>query len=411
MAQVQRREAEAQHVRGAEVADHAAGDQRLDDGVAELRVREADLAAAQRVLGRRDQRELRAAGLHLVGEQPRQGQRLGAQRGHAAAGLGREHGVDAALQRGHRQHWRGAAQVARDARRRAVAGRELERRGVPHPAGQGLPEALGVARVHPDEGRRAGAAVEVLVAAAHRHVGAVAVQGHRQRAGAVRQVPHRQRAGRVCGVRQRGHVVQAAAAVVDLGEHQHRGVGAQQRRDLRGRVGQPQLAAALRRQRLGDVEVGREVAAFADDHAASRVGLLRDGQRGAEHLEQVDAGRVGDHQLAGPGADQARDLVADALRQIDPAGAVPAADQIAPPLVAQDLLHARRGGPGQRAERIAVQVDQARRQLELLAQRGQRIGGVERQRVVPGHLGSSLSTARTGDAQAVVSFSGSAISS
>ena len=46
-ARVERREAEAQDVGRAEVADDAAGDQRLHDRVAAVRVRKADLAAAQ----------------------------------------------------------------------------------------------------------------------------------------------------------------------------------------------------------------------------------------------------------------------------------------------------------------------------------------------------------------------------
>ena len=50
-ARVERREAEAQDVRRAEVADDAAGDERLHDGVAALGVRDAHLAAA--LTGRR----------------------------------------------------------------------------------------------------------------------------------------------------------------------------------------------------------------------------------------------------------------------------------------------------------------------------------------------------------------------
>jgi hypothetical protein len=57
-----------------------------------------------------------------------------------------------------------------------VVGREGEGRGVAPPAGQRLPEAVGMARMHPDEGRRAGAAIEVLVAAADREVGIGAAQ-------------------------------------------------------------------------------------------------------------------------------------------------------------------------------------------------------------------------------------------
>ena len=77
---------------------------------------------------------------------------------------------------------------------RPVARRELERRRMAQPARQRLAQLLavharGVARMRPDEGRRAGAAVQVLVAAADREVGVGVVQGDRHRAGAVREVP------------------------------------------------------------------------------------------------------------------------------------------------------------------------------------------------------------------------------
>ena len=44
--------------------------------------------------------------------------------------------------------------------------------------------------------------------------------------------------------------------------------------------------------------------------------------RGTERLEEIDRCRIGNDDLAGLRADEPRDLVADALRQIDPAGAV-----------------------------------------------------------------------------------------
>ncbi len=69
----------------------------------------------------------------------------------------------------------------------------------------------------------------------------------------------------------------------------------------------------------------------------------------------------------------------------------------------------------QHAQRIAVQVDQALGDVELLAQRRQGVGGVRRQGVVTGGHGRGFqrarSTARTGDASAAISFSGRAISS
>jgi hypothetical protein len=98
------------------------------------------------------------------------------------------------------------------------------------------------------------------------------------------------------------HVVQRAGAVVDLGEHQHRHVGLQALQHL-VRLDQLERAAALAAQGLGDVQVGGEVAAFADHHAARAVLLPGDGQRGRQRLVEVDRGGVGGHHLAGLGAD------------------------------------------------------------------------------------------------------------
>ena len=94
VAQVERRDAEAQHLRLAVVADHAAGDQRLHHGVA-LRVAEADVAAAPRVIARRHQRQ-RMGGAPLfdqADEEIREGQRLGPD--------GRHVGLRAATSRPH----------------------------------------------------------------------------------------------------------------------------------------------------------------------------------------------------------------------------------------------------------------------------------------------------------------------
>ena len=79
---------------------------------------------------------------------------------------------------------------------RPVAGLEREGSRVAHPAGQGW-DALGmVALRREQEGRGSRSAVEILVAAADREIGAAAIQVHRHGAGAVRQIPQHERAGR-----------------------------------------------------------------------------------------------------------------------------------------------------------------------------------------------------------------------
>jgi hypothetical protein len=73
-----------------------------------------------------------------------------------------------------------------------------------------------------DEGRRTRPAVQIFVGAADREIGFRTGKIDRNGAGRMGEVPHRDHA-RVMGLFcQRLHVVQAAGAVVDLGDHQHR---------------------------------------------------------------------------------------------------------------------------------------------------------------------------------------------
>ncbi len=283
------------------------------------------------------------------------------------------------------------------------------------PAGQRLPEAVGVFGVDPDKGRRAGAAVEVFVAAADREVGLRRVEVHRHGARAVREVPDGEHAGRMRGGGDGGHVVHGAGAVVDVGQHQHGDLVGERRGDL-FRLDELQAKAALAAQRFGDVEVGREVAALADDELALGCVLGRDVQRGAQHLVEVDGSAVGGHHFAGRRAYQPGNLVAQALRQLEPAGAVPGADQALAPFGRHRLGDAGGGGGRQHAQRVAVEVDHAFGQRELPAQVAQRVLRIEGAAVLQsGHhffiQGSSRRMARTGEASALVSLSGRAISS
>jgi hypothetical protein len=94
------------------------------------------------------------------------------------------------------------------------------------------------------------------------------------------------------GRSRRCHVVHCARAVVHMGQHQHRDIGGQRRCDLPRARPASRCPAALPAQRLGDVQVGREIAALADDGVALRRIFAGHVQRGAEHLEQVDGGAV-----------------------------------------------------------------------------------------------------------------------
>ena len=105
IAQVQRRKAEAQDIRGAKVADDAARDQRLHDRVGLIAVgqRKAGLAAAF-VAGRRGQQgqamRIAARG-NGIDEQVDQRTGFVVQDLHAVLAHCRRHDVDTALQRNH----------------------------------------------------------------------------------------------------------------------------------------------------------------------------------------------------------------------------------------------------------------------------------------------------------------------
>ena len=215
--------------------------------------------------------------------------------------------------------------------------------------------------MRPHKRRRAGSAVQVLVAAANREVGVGGVQVDRHRAGGVREIPHDQRAGVVRGVRDVRHAMHAAGAVVDMGQHQDGDAIVQQRGNVVG-VGQHQLEAVRARERVGNVEIGREVRPFGQDRRDGRGRRLatRDGDGRAQHLVEIDRGRVGDGHFARRRANQRRNLVADALgRSVDPAGGVPTANQPAAPLLLDHRGDPCRRGRRQGAERVAVEVDDA----------------------------------------------------
>ena len=278
--------------------------------------------------------------LHECHEQGSQRERFATQCCHAAEGFGRKQGVESAIECDKAQDRRRAALKAGDAGSRDVIDRKRKGRRMAPPAGQRLPDAIGMARIHPQKGRGAGAAIEVFVAATDRKVGPRRMQVDRYRPGTVGQVPDGQDAGLSCLGTHRGHIVHRAGPVVDMGEHQHRDVVAQCRRQLIA-LDQAQCQSAIVAQRLRDVEVGREIAALAHDRGSARISG-GDVQGCTQRLVEIDRGAVGGHHLAGLRADQMCDLVADPLRQIKPAGGVPAGDQALAPFVAQCLGDSRR---------------------------------------------------------------------
>ena len=167
------------------------------------------------------------------------------------------------------------------------------------------------------------------------------------------------------------------------------------RSDLRV-IDERELEAALTRERVGDVEIRREIRALRQDPRLSAEAGHRKRHRGAQRLEEVHRCRIGNDDLAGSRADEPRDLVADALREIDPAGGGPAANQPDAPLGFDDVADAIDGGFGQHAKRVAVEIDDAcgidAIERELSAQRRQRIARVLVEAVVPVHSEKNTST-------------------
>ena len=222
--------------------------------------------------------------------------------------VGGQHRVDAALQRGQRQHRRRAAVEARAAGRRAIVGVERERRRVAEPSGEGLAPALGVhaarvARMGPEERGRTGPAVQVLVAAAHGEVGgalrrSVAMKLHGHGAGRVRQIPDHERAGGVGGAVS----PPACRACGRCGSRR----GSAARRPFAGdrgghvvRVDEPQREPVLPRERVRHVEIGGKVRAVGEHDAPRRRVRGGDLRRRRQHLVQVHRRRVRDDELAG----------------------------------------------------------------------------------------------------------------
>ena len=186
---------------------------------------------------------------------------------------------------------------------------------------------------------------------------------HRHGAGRVAQVDQHQGAGVMGDPGQRRHVGQPGRAVGDLADHDERGLRPDHLLQLLGghtavgvdvdpAQGQPALASHA----VGDVAVGREVVTVDHDLGAART--QRD--RGPHQLVEQHGRGVADHGLAGGGAQHERpEVVADPLRQVEPA-LVPAADQPTAPLGLDELRQPRAGDLQRAAQRVAVEVDERR---------------------------------------------------
>ena len=368
VAHVQRSQPEAADVRRAEVADHAALDQRTDDSISVL-VREGHLRTPPRGIARRGELEAhaRAALLDQLDEQLTECDRLGARGGHVHL----EPEVDRRLERGELDDGRRPGDHRPDARGSAELGLEREGLGMAEPAWDGVAELAVQATAHVQQRRCSGTTVEVLVPATHGHVGTVRVDLQGNRRDAVAEVPERQRAGVARRRAERAHVVHVAGAVVDVGEHQHRDLVIQ---------GIEQLHPGHHLHRAatepcggsGDIEIGVEVLRLGEDDGAARP----HGERRAHQFEDAHRRALSDDHLIGARTDHPGQLGADTLGRLGPPRIEPAADQPVAPLAGHRVGDAARSARRQRTQRVAVQVDHPIGDDELFAHRRQRISCV-----------------------------------
>ena len=259
----------------------------------------------------------------------------------------------------------GGVPTCGDAVGEAVRGRHRERRGVAvPPADRRLVGAM-VPRGHVGEPRCPRPAVEVLVPAAHGEVDVVRVDVDRHGAGGVAQVPQGEGTDVVGGPGETRKVPQlpvrksacdsATAATSSPCSSRTAGTSA-------GAGGDHPPADVLRD--AGEhVQVGRERRGVGDHHPAARTQACRRPQG----LEQVHGRRVADHHLARSRTDHPPDTVADTVREVPPAVAVPRGHQVRSPRRPRGRREAG-GRVGNRTQRVAVEVDHVLRQGERAAQ-------------------------------------------
>ena len=170
------------------------------------------------------------------------------------------------------------------------------------------------------------------------------------------------------------HVQDIAGLVVDMGNANTGDVLIDRIHDFVS-FGKPDRVAVaeLLDEALNHVVIRREVAAFHDDDSPVWLKL----KRRRHDLVQVDARRIGQHDLVRFRADQWCDLSAKSLGELVPPRRIHAADQSLGPLLLDHLSRTFRSLQGHGAERIAIEVNNALRQEEFVPKRRQGVLLVE----------------------------------
>ena len=82
--------------------------------------------------------------------------------------------------------------------------------------------------------------------------------------------------------------------------------------------------------------------------------------QGSRHqLEKIVGGRIAGQHFTGTGTNNWCNVVTHLVGQVHPAVDVPGFDQVLPPLLVDYLVQPFRNGTWQRAQRIAIQIDDA----------------------------------------------------
>src|SRR5215510_8918365 len=368
-----RRDTEADHVRLAERAHHAVLEQGLADR-ARAGMTEADMAALLVVIAWRRDRDAELAALLLEQRDREPGQRAVLPREILALHVAPD--VD---RRGHRLVGNDTGrpgQVASHACQRLVGPGEREHVGVAHPSGDDGPRAVLMPRVHVEPGRRARSAAEVLVSAADREVGAGAREVDRDGTRRVRAIPQGQGTPGARQLVDRGHVPAPARAVVDVAHVEHADVGGERTIELLGLLdtADRRTAAGEPGEPFGDIHVGREVVGLRDDHRSGAIEL----PGVAQDLVEVDRGVIAEHHVAPAGAQDVRHALAHPPGLLQPIVAVPAAPARVAPAVLHHTLNTLGRVGRHRADRVAVEIHGVfGRPREALAHRPQRVARVQ----------------------------------
>src|SRR5665213_1197135 len=97
-----------------------------------------------------------------------------------------------------------------------------------------------------------------------------------------------------------------------------------------------------------------------------------------DRLIEIDRGRIANDGLPRCRSEQRSDAVAEPDGHVEPAGAVPASDQVVAPLLLDRAVQKTNSGARQRAQRISIEIDHALGKNEAVAKAAKWVDGIAR---------------------------------